>query len=63
MIKEKIVLTNEDTAHDEYKKAAVLKYKINVNEDGNALTILTTYPFSETMISLLLTDEKGSLVA
>jgi hypothetical protein len=63
MINEAIVLTNEDTAHDSYKKAAVIKYKINVNEGGNALTILTTYPFSETMVSMLLTDDKGSLVA
>jgi hypothetical protein len=56
-------VTNEDLAHDSYKKAAVLKYKININEGGNALTLLSTYPFSETMISMLLTDDKGSLVA
>lgn len=55
-------MTNADTAHDDFKKGAVLKYSINVNEGGNALTILTSYPFSETMIGLLLTDDKGSLV-
>lgn len=57
------MLTNEDTAHDEYRKGAVLKYTININEGNNAMTILTTYPFSETMIGLLLTDDKGSLIA
>lgn len=42
----------------------MLKYKIQVTQPGNALSIIATYPFSEMQMSLLLTDDStGSVIA
>lgn len=54
--------SNDETMyeHDDGKtnNFAVLKYKVAIRNSGNALTILSTYPFSELQMSMRLIDDR-----
>ena len=67
-VNDKFTLRGDDTTlyqHEGTETAsfAVLTYKVAVSESGNALTILSTYPFQRMGMQMTLTDEStGDIV-